>query len=308
MITDAILMVRPAAFGYNEETAADNFFQSGDHSDNPSSLQKKALAEFDRMVQVLREKDITVFVFDDSSEPAKPSAVFPNNWLSTSPEGAVCIYPMNALNRRPEKRDDILQWLQEKFQVRDFQDWSEYEVEGLFLEGTGSMVMDHENKIIYACLSPRTSLPLVRKFAEVNGYQAITFLAKDKNGKYIYHTNVMMCIGEGFAVLCSEAIDEEWERIAVRQLLESTGHEIITISPEQMHHFAGNMLQLKSRQGKKFLVMSRTAYDSLNEYQISDLFGYTELLPVDVSLIEKTEGGSVRCMMAEIFLPPSPKK
>ena len=301
-ITDTILMVRPAAFGANEETAATNFFQSPGKKLNGQSLQQSALKEFDNMIELLRKNDINVLVIDDTPTPVKPSALFPNNWLSTSPEGIVSVFPMYAANRRPEKRDDILKILAEKFMVKDLQDWSEFEVEGKFLEGTGSMVIDHENKVIYTCYSPRTDVSILEKFANANNYRAIVFLAIDKNGQPVYHTNVMMTLGEDFAILCEEAIEEEWELIAVRQLLESTGHDVIRISKEQMHAFSGNMLQVKNNKGEKFLVMSQTAFESLYEDQKEELSARNKLLPIAIPTIEKTEGGSVRCMMAEIFL------
>ena len=296
-----ILMIRPAAFGFNEETAANNCFQS-----NPGigkeDLQQKALAEFDNMVQTLRSHDINVLVIEDSKEPAKPDAIFPNNWLSTSPDGIVSVFPMYAHNRRIEKRNDIVEQIAKEFVIRDVQDWSEYEAEGRFLEGTGSMVIDYDTKMIYACVSERTSLSVLEKYAATNGYQAIAFLATDKNGMPVYHTNVVMTLGDGFCVLCEEAIDEEWELIAVRQLLESTNHTIIAISREQMHQFAGNMLQVKNNKGEKFLIMSQTAFNSLRKEQKQMLEAYSTLLSVAVPTIEEVEGGSVRCMMAEIFL------
>ena len=296
-----ILMIRPAAFGFNEETAANNYFQS-----NPGigkeDLQQKALAEFDNMVQTLRSHDINVLVIEDSKEPAKPDAIFPNNWLSTSPDGIVSVFPMYAHNRRIEKRNDIVEQIAKEFVIRDVQDWSEYEAEGRFLEGTGSMVIDYDTKMIYACVSERTSLSVLEKYAATNGYQAIAFLATDKNGMPVYHTNVVMTLGDGFCVLCEEAIDEEWELIAVRQLLESTNHTIIAISREQMHQFAGNMLQVKNNKGEKFLIMSQTAFNSLRKEQKQMLEAYSTLLSVAVPTIEEVEGGSVRCMMAEIFL------
>ena len=294
-------MVRPAAFGFNAETAANNYFQS-----NPDigkeELQQKALLEFDNMVQTLRSHAINVVVIEDTKEPAKPDAIFPNNWLSTSPDGNVFVYPMYAPNRRIEKRDEILQQLTKEFVVKDLQDWSEYEAEGRFLEGTGSMIIDYENKMIYACVSERTSLSVLEKYATTNGFQAIVFLATDKNGMPVYHTNVMMALGENFCVLCEEAIEEEWELIAVRQLLESTHHTIIAITREQMHQFAGNMLQVKNNNGEKFLIMSQTAFNSLRKEQKEMLEAYSTLLPIAVPTIEEVEGGSVRCMMAEIFL------
>lgn len=296
-----ILMIRPAAFGFNEETAANNYFQT-----NPGIskevLQQKALAEFDTMVQLLRNGEIDVLVMDDTKEPPKPDAIFPNNWLSTSPNGTVSVFPMYAPNRRAEKRDDILQQLARHFVIKDVQDWSEYEAEGRFLEGTGSMVIDHDNKMIYAAVSERTNLSVLEKYAATNNYQAIVFLATDKNGQPVYHTNVMMALGSAFCVLCEEAIEEEWELIAVRQLLESTGYTIIPITREQMHAFAGNMLEVKNKTGENILILGQTAFDSLRKEQKQMLEAYARLLPVAVPTIEQVEGGSVRCMMAEIFL------
>jgi hypothetical protein len=300
-LASTILMIRPAAFGFNEETAVNNYFQSNTVI-NKDLLQQKALAEFDNMVHTLRTHGIAVLVIDDSEEPPKPDALFPNNWLSTSPNGILAVFPMYAPSRRIEKRVEILEQIAKEFVVKDVQDWSEYEVEGRFLEGTGSMVIDHDNKMIYACVSERTSLSVLEKFAAANGYQAIAFLATDKNGMPVYHTNVVMTMGDGFCVLCEEAIDEEWELIAVRQLLESTGHAIIAITREQMHQFAGNMLQLKNTNGEKFLVMSQTANDSLRKEQRQMLEAYSTLLSIAVPTIEEVEGGSVRCMMAEMFL------
>lgn len=294
-------MIRPADFGFNEETATNNYFQS-----NPAigkeELQQRALTEFDNMVQTLRSHDINVLVIQDTKEPAKPDAIFPNNWLSTSPDGIVSVFPMYAPNRRTEKRDEILLQLANEFVIRDVQDWSEYEVEGRFLEGTGSMVIDYDNKMIYASVSERTSLPVLEKFASANDCQAIVFLATDKNGHPVYHTNVVMALGEEFCVLCEEAIEEEWELIAVRQLLESTNHAIIAITRDQMHQFAGNMLQVKNGKGEKFLILSQTAFNSLRKEQKQMLEAYSTLLPIAVPTIEEVEGGSVRCMIAEVFL------
>ncbi|MBC7873122.1 MAG: amidinotransferase [Ferruginibacter sp.] len=299
-------MIRPAAFGFNNETAASNYFQKkpGTSNTDPAGtgLQQQALTEFDLMVQTLRGRSIDVIVIEDTLEPLKPDAIFPNNWLSTSPAGVVSVFPMYAANRRSEKREEILVRLAADFVIKDLQDWSEYEAEGRYLEGTGSMVMDHDNKMIYACMSERTSLVVLEKYAATNGYQAIVFLATDKNGMPVYHTNVVMTLGEGFCVLCEEAIDEEWELIAVRQLLESTNHSIIAISRDQMHSFAGNMLQVKNTKDEKILIMSQAAYNSLNKEQRQMLEAYSALLPVAVPTIEEVEGGSVRCMMAEIFL------
>jgi len=298
-----ILMIRPASFGYNEETAANNFFQS--HSNlNADELQQIAVVEFDNMVRILRDNDLNVIVIEDLKEPPKPDAIFPNNWLSTSPEGIVSIFPMYAPNRRLERRDDILKLLTERFCVEEIQDLSGLEKEGHYLEGTGSMIIDNENKMIYAAISERTSITALEKFASNGGYQAIVFIATDKYGKPVYHTNVMMTLGDNFAILCEESIDEEWELIAVRQLLESTGHSIIPITKEQMHDFAGNMLLVKNNRGEKILVMSERAYQSLRKEQKQMLEAYSSLLPISIPTIEEVEGGSVRGMMAEIFLEP----
>lgn len=300
-IASTVLMVRPAAFGFNRETAENNFFQT-DPGWPGHETQKKALAEFDTMVQVLQEEGINVLVIEDSALPPKPDAIFPNNWLSTSPDGKIFVYPLFAPNRRPEKRDDILQLLADKYIVKDVQDWSEFEVEGRFLEGTGSMIMDHGNKLIYAAISERTNISVLEKFSATNGYHAMVFLATDREGRPVYHTNVVMSLGQRFCVLCEEAIDEEWELIAVRQLLESTGHAIIPISREQMHHFAGNMLELKNNRDENILVLSRSAYDSLQNGQREMLEAFARLLPIEAGTIESVEGGSVRCMMMEVFL------
>lgn len=300
-----ILMVRPASFGYNAETAANNFFQRNSSHDL-SQVNKLAVKEFDNMVSILRGNSIEVLVIDDDVMPRKPDAVFPNNWISTSPEGVISVFPMYAANRRTEKRDDIIQQVASEFEVTELQDWTEYEAEGRFLEGTGSVIIDHDSKLMYACLSERTSLSLLEKYAARNKFQAIVFLATDKNNKPVYHTNVVMSLGDEFCVLCEEAIEEEWELIAVRQLLESTGHVIIPITRDQMHRFAGNMLQLQNKTGEKFIVLSAAAFTALSAGQKRLLAAYGDLLPIAIPTIEM-EGGSVRCMMTEIFLKKKSK-
>ena len=300
--TSTILMVRPAAFGYNAETATNNFFQQ--KGDKPvAHIQQEALAEFDNMVTTLRQQKINVIVVEDSASPMKPDAIFPNNWFCTSPQGKIDIFPMYAANRRLEKREDILQKLSRDFKVSDVQDWSEFEAEGRFLEGTGSMIIDYDNELIYAAISERTNLSVLEKFAVANQFQAVVFLAKDETGQAIYHTNVMMALGEKFCILCEEAIEEEWELIAVRQLLASTGHEIIPITQKQMNRFAGNMLEVQNTTGKRFLIMSQSAHEALDHSQKQKLKNYCTLLPIPIGQIEEAGGGSVRCMMAEIFLP-----
>ena len=204
-LASTILMIRPAAFGFNEETAANNYFQSnpsiGKEAPIAIGVQQRALLEFDNMVQTLRDHDIDVMVIDDTKEPAKPDAIFPNNWFSTSPDGIVSVFPMYAPNRRLEKRDDILKTLADEFVVKDVQDWSEFEVEGRFLEGTGSMVIDYDNKMIYAAISERTNISVLEKYAHTNRFQAIVFLATDKNGMPVYHTNVAMTLGDRKSVV-----------------------------------------------------------------------------------------------------------
>lgn len=300
-IASTILMVRPASFGYNDETATNNFFQHHSGLDR-TMLQLKALAEFDAMVDLLRSHQVELFVLEDSKEPPKPDAIFPNNWISTSPDGKIFIYPMYAPNRRTEKRDELLEQIARDYVVTDVQDWSEFEAEGRFLEGTGSMVIDHDHEMIYAAISERTNLSVLEKFASTNGFQAIVFLATDKEGHPIYHTNVVMAVGEKFAVLCEEAIEEEWELIAVKQLLESTDHTIIPITREQLYTFAGNLLEIKNKRGESLIVLSETAMKALRTDQLQVLQSFGKLVPVAVPTIEQVEGGSVRCMMAEIFL------
>jgi hypothetical protein len=294
-------MIRPAAFGFNAETATNNFFQSKVLL-SEKEVQQKVLAEFDNMVDLLRKNDIDVVVIEDTAIPPKPDAIFPNNWFSTTPSGTLIVYPLFSPNRRTEKRDDIINYLSDHFVVNAIQDWSEYEVEGRFLEGTGSMIMDHDNKMIYASVSARTNLSLLEKFAETNGYQAMVFLATDINGQPVYHTNVMMGLGSSCGILCEEAIDEEWELIALRQLLDSTHRAIIPINRKQMAEFAGNMLEVKNTNGESILIMSQSAYSSLRKEQKEMLEAYGQLLPVTIPVIEQVGGGSVRCMMAEIFL------
>jgi hypothetical protein len=300
-IADSIFMVRPSAFEFNAETAKDNFFQQ-QTTFSAGELQQKALAEFDGMVELLQSKGIHIIVSNDSAEPAKPDAIFPNNWFSTTPDGGIHIFPMQAMNRRLEKILDIENVLRKSFQIDFIKDWSELELQGQFLEGTGSMVMDHENRVIYACISNRTSLSALEQFSTYTGYKVLPFHAENDKGT-IYHTNVMMSIGEGFAVLCPKMINDNMERIAVAQLLETTGHENIYVEPGVAEKFACNILQVKNKNGDKFIVMSQTAFDAFPFEKRKMLEKYGEIIPVDVSTIENVNGGSVRCMMAEIFLP-----
>lgn len=300
-IASTILMVRPASFGFNAETAQNNVFQKNIKA-SQKEIQQKAVEEFDKFVATLRKKGIEVIVFDDTAKPVKPDALFPNNWFCTLEDGTLAVFPMYAPNRRIEKRNDLLQMLVDKYNVRDVEDWSEYEAESLFLEGTGSMIIDQDYKVIYACISPRTNKSVLEKFAHAHGYKAMLFYSKDENGTDVYHTNVIMHLGETYAIICMESITNETERIAVSQLLISTGHEVIPISLKQVHAFAGNMLQVKNAKGEKFTILSKSAFNSLTKEQKNILQHHTTLLPMDITTIETIGGGSTRCMMAEIFL------
>jgi hypothetical protein len=300
-IASTVLMVRPASFGFNAETAQNNVFQKNIKA-SQKEIQQKAVGEFDKFVATLRKKGVEVIVFDDTAKPVKPDALFPNNWFCTLGDGTLAVFPMYAPNRRIEKRNDLLEMLVDKFNVRDVEDWSEYEAESLFLEGTGSMIIDQDYKVIYACISPRTNKSVLEKFAYAHGYKAMLFYSRDENGTDVYHTNVIMHLGETYAVICMESITNETERIAVSQLLISTGHEIIPISLKQVHAYAGNMLQVKNAKGEKFTILSKSAYNSLTKEQKDILQHHTTLLPMDIATIETIGGGSTRCMMAEIFL------
>ncbi|MDB5122327.1 MAG: amidinotransferase [Mucilaginibacter sp.] len=292
-------MIRPVNFGYNEETAGSNAFQKRD-ADN-QVVQEKALHEFNNMVNVLRENGVDVTVVDDTVEPYKPDSIFPNNWVSFHDDGNVFLYPMQAENRRLERREDIIAKLEDHFAVKHVIDLSRFEAEGKFLEGTGSMVLDRQNKIAYACISPRTNREVLNLFCEQTSYKAICFDAVDEYGKAIYHTNVLMCIGSKFAVVCLDSIPNPHEKIVVTESLKST-KEIIDISFEQMNQFAGNMLEVKNKANENLIVMSKSAYKSLLNEQTVTLEKYGKLIYADINTIETNGGGSARCMMAEVHL------
>lgn len=300
-IASTILMIRPASFGYNAETAASNVFQ-GSVSMSEHQVQVKAVEEFDQFVDTLRGHNIEVLVIEDTPYPVKPDAVFPNNWFCTLQDGTVATFPMQAVNRRIEVRSDLIQTLKDNYIITNTEDWTSYDTENTFLEGTGSMIIDHENKLIYACLSPRTSKSLLQQFAQSHGYTAITFHSTDESGIEVYHTNVIMHLGADYAVICLESIKDETERQQVIDALAGTDHDIIEVSMEQVRHYAGNMLQVKSKDDILYTILSQQAYDSLTEQQKQQLQAHTHLLPVNITTIETVGGGSVRCMMAEIFL------
>lgn len=297
-----ILMVRPARFASNTETLQSNAFQQETLVEQQSIIHQLALKEFDELVFQLRKNEVNVLVMDDTIEPDTPDAIFPNNWLSLHADGRVVLYPMEAPNRRHERRQDILIKLESAgFKIKKIEDLSVFEEENRVLEGTGSIVFDHQHRKAYACLSSRTDKELLKYFALKLAYEPVIFEAKDNNKLPIYHTNVMMCIGTGYAVICAESIPEE-QRSKVLNSLEEDGLEIITISMKQMYQFAGNMLEVRNVYNEKILVLSQSAVAALDGDQKRRLSAYARLLPVDLPTIEQYGGGSARCMIAENFL------
>ncbi|MDO3628755.1 citrulline utilization hydrolase CtlX [Mucilaginibacter sp. BT774] len=299
--TSTILMIRPVNFVFNEQTAGSNAFQN--RNAEQQRVQDKALEEFDRFVSLLRENGVEVIVIDDTTKPHTPDSIFPNNWVSFHNDGTVFLYPMMAENRRLERREDIITQLEDEFKVKHVIDLSHFEHENKFLEGTGSMVLDRENKIAYACLSPRTDKEVLEEFCKDSGYKPVIFHAIDRNGMDIYHTNVLMCIGSSYAVICLDSIKDETEKATVTQSFRSTQKQVVDISFDQMNHFAGNMLEVQNKSGESLLVMSKSAWDSLNYEQKSILSSFSKPLYSDISTIENNGGGSARCMMAEVHLP-----
>ena len=303
-ITNTVLMIRPASFRMNEETAVNNYFQKKTEELH-EEVNQKAQAEFDRFVEKLRSKGIRVVVVQDDPANDTPDALFPNNWVSFHEGGRAALYPMFAANRRRERRQDVFDQLKaEGVEITTINDYSPSENDNVFLEGTGSLILDREHKKAYCALSPRADKKLLEQFCNDFNYTPIAFTANQTvEGKRmaIYHTNVMMCIGENFSVICLESIDDDIERSTVVDNLTRDGKEIIAISEEQMHQFAGNMLQVKSEDGQPYLVMSKTAHDSLIPEQLEAIEKYCPILSADLNTIEVHGGGSARCMLAEVF-------
>ncbi|MBS1530160.1 MAG: amidinotransferase [Bacteroidetes bacterium] len=299
--TSTILMIRPVNFGFNEQTASSNAFQN--RFAEQQQVQDKALKEFDGFVNLLRNNGVEVIVIDDTLEPHTPDSIFPNNWVSFHSDGTVFLYPMMAENRRLERREDIITRLEDAFRVKHVIDLSRFEQEHKFLEGTGSMVLDRENKIAYACLSPRTNKKVLEEFCHDSGYKPVFFHAADQNGMDIYHTNVLMCVGTSFVVICLDTIRDEKEKHELLASFKSTQKQMVAISFEQMNHFAGNMLEVQNKSGESLLVMSKSAWDSLNYEQKAILSSFSKPVYADISTIENSGGGSARCMMAEVHLP-----
>ena len=304
-ITKHIMMIKPVSFRYNEQTAESNFYQKIINNLTPEQVQENALNEFNVFVKKLENLRVNVFVIEDIESTDTPDSIFPNNWISTHSDGSIFMYPMFARNRRTERRSDIIEYLQNNFVVKNvFNNTSFYENNNLFLEGTGSMVLDRENKIAYASISQRTNKKLLEKWCRKMNYYPISFSSNQIIGdkkEPIYHTNVMMCVAEKYAVICLNTIDNEIEREMIVNSFKESGKEIIEISEEQTYRFAGNMLQVMG--DRPYLIMSTSAYESLTETQIDALEKYNPIIYSSLDTIEACGGGSVRCMMAEIFLP-----
>ena len=305
--TNSILMIRPVAFRMNEQTAVNNYYQKVLDGLSKETVNAKAQQEFDAFVTKLRMVGVNVIVVDDTLNPDTPDSIFPNNWISFHESGDVVLYPMFAENRREERREDILDILEEHgFVINEIMDYTSAEEDGFYLEGTGSLLLDRENSKAYCALSPRADEELFIEFCEDFEYSPVIFEAfQTVNGerKLIYHTNVMMCIGDTFAVICADCIDDKKERKMVLDSLKGDEKEIILITEDQVNSFAGNMLEVKGADDRRYLVMSSSAHQSLSKKQIAQLEEHVTILTSSLDTIEACGGGSARCMMAEIFLP-----
>lgn len=306
-ITDTILMIRPIGFRMNEQTAVNNYYQKVLDSILPETVNIKAQQEFDAFVEKLRTVGVNVVVIDDTNEFDTPDSIFPNNWISFHENGLVGVYPMFAENRRLERREDVLEILESKgYLINNVIDYTCAEEEEVFLEGTGSLLLDRTNRKAYCAISPRADEGLFIEFCEDFDYFPIVFTAnqtvKEKR-EAIYHTNVMMCLAETFAVICLDSIDDKKERKNVVKHLKEDGKEVIAITESQANNFAGNMLQVKGHNEERFLVMSQAAYNSLNKTQVTTIEKHCKILSSSLDTIEACGGGSARCMMAEVFLP-----
>ena len=303
-LASTVLMIRPVRFESNPQTAESNRFQGRTHA-SAAEQQEAARAEFEGLVAALRDNGIEVVVFDDTPDPHTPDSIFPNNWVSFHADGRVVLYPMEAANRRLERREDIVESLGSNygFAVAEVVDLSAHEADGQYLEGTGSIVLDRNGRLAYACLSSRTHLGPLGDFAQRMDYEVISFDAVDRDGVPIYHTNVVMNVGEKLAVICDEAIPREEQRAAVLQRLRGSGRTVISLTYDQLDAFAGNMLELRKPDGGRLVAMSRQAFDSLDDEQRQALRDNGEILAVPIDNIEASAGGSVRCMLAEVHLP-----
>ncbi|MBX9888343.1 MAG: amidinotransferase [Flavobacteriaceae bacterium] len=307
--TNSIVMIRPVAFRMNEQTAINNYYQKVLDGLLPETVNAKAQQEFDAFVEKLRAVGVHVTVVNDTLDPDTPDSIFPNNWISFHENGDVALFPMFAENRRAERREEILDLLEDEgFKIENIMDYTAAEEDGVFLEGTGSLLLDRANEKAYCALSPRADEELFIEFCEDFDFAPVLFEAfQTVNGerKLIYHTNVMMCLGETFAVICADCIDDKKERKMVLDNLKSDNKEIILITEDQVNNFAGNMLEVRGTDDKRYLVMSASAHQSLNPKQIAQLEKHATILSSSLDTIEACGGGSARCMMAEIFLPKS---
>lgn len=305
--TNSILMIRPVAFRMNEQTAVNNYYQKVLDGLSPETVNAKAQREFDALVAKLRKVGVDVIVVEDTIEPNTPDSIFPNNWISFHENGDVALYPMFAENRRAERREDILDTLEDEgFQINQIVDYTSAEEDDVFLEGTGSLLLDRENGKAYCALSPRADEEVMIEFCEDFELTPVIFEAfHTVNGRreLIYHTNVMMCMGDTFAVICADCIDDKKERKMVLDSLRGDDKDIILITEDQLNSFAGNMLEVKGKNDKRYVVMSESAYKSLTKKQIAQLEAHVEIIHSNLDTIEACGGGSARCMMAEVFLP-----
>lgn len=298
------MLIRPVRFQSNPLTRASNAFQAREAMSDLEASNQRAQAQFDGLVQVLRDNAVHCLVFDDTPQPHTPDSVFPNNWISTHADGCVVVYPMEAANRRPERRSDIIDVLRDThgFDVRETVDLTFAEQHGQCLEGTGSLVLDRVHRAAYACLSSRTDERLARDWCDKMGYRPILFEARDAGGLPIYHTNVMMCVGSGVAVVCTQAIASS-ARAAVVAQLDQDGHDIVEIDFAAMNAFAGNMLELTNANGERLMAMSAQAENALSPAQRAQIERHARIVSAPIEHIETQSGGSVRCMLAEIHLP-----
>lgn len=298
-LASRLMLVRPVAFGYNTETAETNAFQQHIADFDKAQIQQKAVSEFNHFVDLLQAHEINTDVFDDEPGDPLPDAVFPNNWISFHEDGVMVLYPMCARSRRKERRQQIIAYYQQAgYRVED---WTGFENKNKYLEGTGSLVLDRDHKIAYACLSPRTHKKLVKQFAKMRGYKPEIFEAYDHKNISIYHTNVMMAVGEDFAVVAGKAVRDTKKRAGIFDLLEKTGKEVINLSFEQLNHYAGNILQVKNKNGEKRIILSQNAYDSLYKIQVKKMQKYGKMIVPELDTIERLGGGSARCMVTEVF-------
>jgi len=299
-----VYMIRPVRFCYNPQTAVDNVFQIVP-KEKDEEIQAKALKEFDDYVETLRSKGIEVIVFEDTKEPHTPDSIFPNDWCSYHEDGTYAIYPMFAENRRLERREDLIEDLQKKynFKITRKVDLTEYEKQGKFLEGAGVLVFDYPNKVVYCSVSNRAQKDMIELAASELGYKAVTFKAVDHKGADLYHTTVVMALGEKYCLICEDSVCDPKEKEVLWKTLEETGHEIIPITFEQMYAYAGNALEFMNSKGEKFLSMSRRANNSLTTEQKQKIAKYAELLSIPLEVIEDNGGGSARCMIGDLRLP-----